>query len=800
MNLLLDIGSKVRVRDTKEGNKEGIIIEKKDGFAYILFPKEGSAQWHPLDQVEDKSNELIDRLITHRVDEVIDFILAMDAYRLLTEYKFNPYVIASSTKIQIFPHQIDEVVKVLDSNVRMLIADEVGLGKTITAALIASELNARGLANRILFVVPKSLVIKWRDELKDRFEFNVEILDSSNANPDMLIRREFCYVTSIDYLKQDHVILKLFGIDIKKYDKSNDKESDRRKIERGSKGESIEEDKQYSTDVRLDFVVIDESHKLTNNNERYRLGKLLASITNYMLLLTATPHNGDDEDYLNRLRLLDPYVYDINTSQYLVIRNMKEDVIDLDGKEVFPARESKTVTIPLKREEVEVLDLLNNYLAKLESYASDKQEESAIRFISTIFRKRASSSLHALRLSFERRLAKLCSLSTDIGFDPQTIDKVRRKLREAEEENDEREYEDNEGEIIDQSLFRAMDYELQIIKDITTKLNNLNIDSKFDELINYISNIRNDVCEKNARNEAKIVIFTEYRDTLNYLKDRLQERFPDFKIYNIDGTMNIEDRKRALESFKLDGDIIVCTDAAGEGIDMQFCNIMINYDIPWNPNRLEQRMGRIHRIKQKRNVKYYNFIMDPNVTIDGYILSKLFEKIEKIRAAYNDKVYDIIGRIITEDEFTALYEELRRLPRDQWDARLKTSIDKITENRLITLERIDGLITGYRLDRTRLESMKKILRYGVDSNEIKRFVDVFLKRYGGNITQMGSLYQIFMPTSIIYSCKNIDIEGIINGSFDQSIAESKNYTYLALGNKHIMLMLNHAARDSVTIS
>ncbi|MEM4323980.1 MAG: hypothetical protein QXO37_09010, partial [Candidatus Nitrosocaldaceae archaeon] len=169
-----------------------------------------------------------------------------------------------------------------------------------------------------------------------------------------------------------------------------------------------------------------------------------------------------------------------------------------------------------------------------------------------------------------------------------------------------------------------------------------------------------------------------------------------------------------------------------------------------------------------------------------------------VKATLTIKNY--LGGLITEDEFTALYEELRRLPKDQWDARLKASIDKITENRLITLERINGLITGYKLDRTRLESMKKILKYGVDSNEIKRFVDVFLKRYGGNITQIGSLYQIFMPTSIIYSCKNMDIGGIINGSFDQSIAESKNYTYLALGNKHIMLMLNHAARDSVTIS
>ncbi|MEM1951159.1 MAG: helicase-related protein [Candidatus Nitrosocaldus sp.] len=797
--LLLNVGSKVNVRD-RRGDKEGIIINKKDGFAEVFIPKEHSSNWYPLDQLEDKSNELIDRLITGRIDEVIDFVLAIDAYRLLTEYRFNPYVLASSTKIQIFPHQIDEVVRVLDSNVRMLIADEVGLGKTITTALIANELKARGLADKMLFVVPKSLVIKWKDELSNRFEFSVEILNSNyvDANSDALMKEEFCYVTSIDYIKQDHVILKLFKIDVNQ-SKYNNKDKERGRKDKMARGKDDYYHEYYynSTNVKLDLVVIDEAHKLANNNERYRIGRLLAGITNYMLFLTATPHNGDDKDYLNRLRLLDPYVYDINTSSYLVIRNMKEDVIDLDGKEVFPTRESKTVTISLKRDEEEILTLLNDYLDGMESYARDKQEESVLRFISTVYRKRSSSSFHALKLSLERRKKKLSSLITSL--DPQSIDRLRRKLKEAEDENEEKEYEDIEEEIIEQSPLLSRN-EISIINNILNKLENLNIDSKFDELTSYISIIRSSV--EDARDEAKIIIFTEYRDTLNYLKKKLEDIYPHLKIYSIDGTMDIEDRKKALDSFKLDGDIMICTDAAGEGIDMQFCNIMINYDIPWNPNRLEQRMGRIHRIKQQRNVKYYNFIMDPSITIDGYILSKLFEKIEKIKAAYKDKVYDIIGRIITEDEFINLYEELRRLPKDQWEAKIKASIDEITNNRLRLLKSIDELITGYRLDRTKLEDMKKVLRYGIDSNEIKRFIEVFLNRYGGKMEEINSrdsLYRIFMPTSMLYDMR-YGIEGIVIGSTNQNIAESKNHPYLALGNKHIMLMLNHAARNSVTIA
>lgn len=462
--------SKVRLKD----KGEGIVLEIKDNFAKALI--NNNVSWYPLEDLVDISNELIDRLIKNDLDEPIRFILAVDAYRLLNEYRFNPYVLASSTKISIFPHQIDEVTRILDEP-RILLADEVGLGKTITAALVATELNARGIVKKMLFVVPKSLTLKWLDELKNRFELDAKVIDSSYVkiygNP--FKEQEFCYIASMDYLKQEHVMILM--------NEANN----------------------------IDLTVIDEAHKLTNNTDRYKLGKHLASRSTFMLLLTATPHNGDNEDYIARVRLLDPYINDVEASKYLLIRNLKEDVIDLEGKEVFPKRESKSVEIRLSSKELQVYDMLNNYLQELEKYSyGDKRQENATRFLSTLFRKRASSSLHALRKTLERRLEKLGSI------DLVTFDKGVKAIKEGEEEFDELTYEEGEKHTIGYTPIADRDKEKGIIKNIFDAINSIK-DSKLDELLRWIDRLKQD------NKGTKIVIFTEYRDTLNYLKEHLSK-------------------------------------------------------------------------------------------------------------------------------------------------------------------------------------------------------------------------------------------------------------------------------------
>jgi SNF2 family DNA or RNA helicase len=772
--MMINVGSKVRV---KSSNNEGIVLEVSNDFAKVLINNE--LRWLKIDELEDISYTLlIDRFIRSDYDKPIEFILAIDAYRLLTEYKFNPYVLASSTKVEIFPHQIDEVIKIVDEQQRLLLADEVGLGKTITAALVASELNARGIVKRMLFVVPKSLTVKWRDELRSRFELDAKIIDSSYVkvygNP--FRDKEFCYVTSMDYLKQDHVIKLL-------KDANN----------------------------TIDLVVIDEAHKLASGTDRYKLGEYLANISTFMLMLTATPHNGDDEDYLNRVRLLDPYISDVDASRYLFIRNIKEDVIDLDGKEVFPSRESKTVEVKLSNEEAKIHEMLDNYLAMLLKYSrGDKRREGAARFLSTLFRKRASSSIHALKLSLERRLEKL---ATAIVVDLDAFNDAVKRIREGEEEFDEEEYSKGEEYVIGYTPLTAttmLQREKDSIKEILDAINNniissSNKDSKFEILLNWIETIKKD--NKDNDKDTKIVIFTEYRDTLNYLKDKLSHKY---KVVSIDGSMSVYDRSNALNDFRLDKDIMVCTDAAGEGIDMQFCNIMINYDLPWNPNRLEQRMGRIHRIGQKRNVYYYNFVLDTRNTIDGYILEKLLAKIESIKEAMGDKVYDVLGMLISEDDIAKLYEELLMAPRDKWDAKVKI-IDGIVEEKRKLVEKINSLLSGYRLDRSKLEDMKHILKSAVDSYEVKRFVNVFLGLYNGKIEEIKreeEICRIYMPKGLIYSYSNnnsssnnssSNVQSISIGSFSKDTAMKQGIPYFALGNNMVMAMLKHAARPRISV-
>ncbi len=734
---MLSINSRVITKD----NKEGIVLELDDKFAKVLINNE--ERWYKIDELKDVSDDIIDKFLRGEYDEPMNFIISIDAYRLLSEYRSNPYVLASSTKVEIFPHQIDEVMKILDEP-HILLADEVGLGKTITTAIVASELNARGIVKRMLFVVPKSLTIKWRDELNTRFELGAKIIDADymRANDNAFKEREFCYVSSLDYLKQEHVMRLLDKVDI-------------------------------------DLVVIDEAHKLTLNSNRYKLGKYLASRSTFMLLLTATPHNGDDDDYLARLQLLDPYITNVNASNYLLIRNIKEDVIDLDGKEVFPKRESKSIEIDLSKEEIIIHNKLDDYLEELARYSyGDKERENAARFISMLLRKRLSSSIHALRLSLERRLKKLGS--ADLERFKQGVNIIK----EGEEEFDESEFEKGEESIIGYTTLREKSKEEEIINDILSSIKSINKDSKLEVLLNYIKTIKQD-------KDAKIIIFTEYRDTLYYLKDNLKG----YKVVSIDGTMNVNDRKGALDEFRFNADIMLCTDAAGEGIDMQFCNILINYDLPWNPNRLEQRMGRIHRIGQRRNVYYYNFILDPKNTLDGYIFNKLLNKIESIKHAIGDRIYDILGRLINEEDIAMIYEELLKVPKDKWDAKIKM-IDGIIERKRKILEQIDLLQSGYRLDRSKLEDMKYILKNAVDSNEIKRFVSVFLELYNGRIIAIdkaNEIYKIYMPRALINNTS------IIEGSFSKDVAISKNLHYIALGNTAVMSMLKHAIKPRVAI-
>ena len=742
---MIMVGSKVRIKLHK--NRFGHVLHIKNDFANIHY--ENKTEWIQLSDLDEVSDELLSKLIKNELDDELDFILAMDAYRLHIAQLWDPYVFASSNRIQIFPHQIDEVTWVLD-NTRVLIADEVGLGKTIIAALVSAELRARGLIKKTLYVVPKSLILKWQDELNEKFQIDAKILGTAyqRINQDTFKQNDYSYIASMDYLKQDHI-------------------------------------KKYLSDSNFDLVIIDEAHKLKLNTDRIKLGEVLAEKSHTLMFLTATPHDGRDEDFIARMKLLDPWISDVASSSHLWVRNIKEDILDINGKEVFPSRTSKTVELELTLEEENIHTMLDEYMQQRVKETTTQLEINAIRFLSIIFRKRCSSSIASLKISLDRRLKKLGTISLN------DVLECQKKIRQFDEDFDEEIFENNLEKTEAYTVSNNIEQEKNDLKNLIRAIDELdNIDTKQQVLINFIKNIKKD------DTKAKLILFTEYRDTLNSLYDILSQTY---KVGKIDGTMNITERKNSLNSFRdLDGEeILLCTDAAGEGIDMQFCNIEINYDLPWNPNKLEQRMGRIHRIGQMKDVYYYNFVIQNNKSIDGYIFKKLLEKIERIKEAMNNKVYDVLGRLVTEYDIAELYVELTRIPHSDWEPKITEFTKKIEENKERILKENEQLLTSNRFDRTKLENIKKIRKYAIDKGEIKRFVQSYMGRNDGNcqsIRPAEDTYRISLPRNIAITSN----ESIFEGTFDGDVAVKKGISYLALGNKNINVLIKHASNPSVT--
>lgn len=714
----------------------GIVLSVRDDFAEVSVDSQIS--WHPIDDLTDISCRLMSRLLEGDMDNRLKFILATDANRLMTKYGFDPYVLASSTKISIYPHQIDEVMWGLD-NQRIMIADEVGLGKTIIAALIVSELKARGLADRVLYVVPKTLVLKWKDELQTKFDTDAEVLDGDyvKLNEDPLSADKYDYVTSMDFLKQEN------------------------------RSQLI---------CKMDLVVVDEAHKFKPGTERYELGKILDSNAGGMIFLTATPHDGKDENFLGRMQLLDPFVTDVSSTSHLWMRHRKEDVVDLEGKQVFPERTSNTVDVELTNDERGIHHMLEDYLKDRRAEARTTQDHGAVRFLGTILRKRATSSPYSLRNTLERRMNKIGTTKAQKADDPDDMER-------------DGDYEDNAVEY--ESIWTGGDIEREknTLSDIIRVMDGIGKDSKLDMLMEFISKV------KSGDPEAKILLFTEYRDTVDYLEDKLAGRYHTGRI---DGTMDILERREALEGFaQADGpDIFLCTDAAGEGVDMQFCNIEFNYDMPWNPNRLEQRMGRIHRIGQKRKVRYYNFVVDREETIDGMIHGMLLDKIESIKVALgDDSIFDILGRIIGEGMIRKIYEELEALPREMWKPKIVAALEEIERTREDMKQKTDTLQAGKRLDRTMLEDLRDVKMRSVDASDVRRFLETWTESNDGKYTERDNHVTIRAPRHMA-----LTIGGTLYGTLDVELAMERNWTYLALGNRKVQAMLEDAIGDGSVAS
>lgn len=678
-----------------------------------------------IDQIipyEEFSKFAIEGIESTFLEEPWKVFLALETTRYRFASMYDPLLAMNTSKIDPLPHQIEAVYGYVLQlpRIRFLIADDPGAGKTIMAGLIIKELKLRNLIKRILIVSPGHLKDQWRRELSERFEEKFLVIDRGLLDAlygENVWLRENQIITSIDFAKREEVLPSISA-------------------------------------AHFDLIIVDEAHKMsayrygdkTEKTGRYKLGEALSRVTEHLLFLTATPHKGDPENFRLFLDLLEPGFFATNEmlqesirnkDNPLFIRRVKEDLNDFEGKPLFLPRHVDTVPFNLGTDsprEKELYNELSRYVNTQYNKALTKDKKRNVAFALVILQRRLASSIYALLKSLERRKKRLEDLikgveekkkPSEYTFDFDTVEDMSEEERWKEEEiwetlsvAENREELENEIKTIDGLIERARSI---IQKEEEVKLK---------ELKKSLKELAQKYTEKE---DKKILIFTESRDTLDYLEKKIKEW--GYVTNTIHGGMKLEDRVKAEGIFKTETNVLVATEAAGEGINLQFCHLMINYDIPWNPNRLEQRMGRIHRYGQQKEVYVFNLVAED--TREGKVLNRLFEKLEEIRNALgSDKVFDVLSEVLYNRSLSQLLMEAAANARNIDDI-LKDLDIKVDEDYISKVKENLGesLATRY-IDYTRIKEMAQQAReYRLIPEYTESYFKKCLIRLGGKLKE-----------------------------------------------------------------
>ncbi|MDR1893729.1 MAG: DEAD/DEAH box helicase, partial [Spirochaetales bacterium] len=634
--------------------------------------------------------------------------LVSEAYRIRLAHLFDPHLAVHTSMIQPLPHQITAVYSEMlpRQPLRFLLADDPGAGKTIMTGLLIKELKVRGDLNRCLIVCPGNLVEQWQDELYSRFQLEFELLTNDRLESS---------VRGNAFMDIPYCIARL--------DKLSRNEDIQEKLK--AAGQALD----------WDLIICDEAHKMSASNfgdephytKRYHLGELLSGLTRHFLLLTATPHNGKDDDFQLFLRLLDKERFEgkqrnkkdtINVSD-IMRRLVKEELVTFEGKPLFPERIAYTLKYSLSPAEMDIYEKVTDYVrtgfAKAEKILDPKRFH-AVGFALTVLQRRLASSPEAIYQSLTRRRQRLEKRLVEFQerrdlqheYDPDVQSHIRSFSDDDWADYDDAPEEDKndiEEEFLDEATasktIAELEIEIHTLKDLellSFKLRNSGVDKKWEQLSTTLqdealmyskSNILSDAVDTAASMprgvRQKIIIFTEHRDTLYYLAGKIRTMLgnPD-AVVTIQGGMKREERKLIEESFKNDAtvSVLVATDAAGEGINLQKAHLMINYDLPWNPNRLEQRFGRIHRIGQRDVCHLWNLVA--NGTREGEVFTRLFEKLDRERKALGGRVFDVLGKVSFDDK--PLRDLLIQAIRYGNQIEVKKRLDQIINSALDTKE------------------------------------------------------------------------------------------------------------------
>ena len=595
------------------------------------------------------------------------FRLASEARRIQLAHLFDPFTAVESAAIDPLPHQIEAVYhRLLPIHpLRFVLADDPGAGKTIMSGLYIRELILRGDVERCLIVAPGSLVEQWQEELWDKFSLSFDILS-----------RDMVEASRIGNPFEERNFL------IARVDQVSRNDDLRTKLEASD----------------WDLVIVDEAHKMSaqrfgkevKKTKRFTLGEMLRERARHFLLLTATPHNGKPEDFRLFMSLLDPDRFEahgggagIPDVSDLMRRYVKERLVTFDNKPLFPERRAKTVGYQLSPEETALYDAVTSYVstgmnrADAISQSGDRRRGLAVGFALAALQRRLASSPAAIHESLRRRREKVEGQLRDIangGLQASTWPGQgamaasarptafrltdlpncgpESTFEDAQSDLDLDDFDENDLEAIEELGIDANNLaltaeelrleldQLRSLERMAGSLRASRTDRKWVELAGLLQSPE----FTEGSHPRKLIIFTEHRDTLEYLVERISSLLgrPD-AVVSIHGGIRRQDRKRIQDAFRQDPrvQILVATDAAGEGVNLQRANFLVNYDLPWNPNRIEQRFGRIHRIGQREVCHLWNLVA--HETREGKVFERLFQKIEEQKATYGDQIYDVLG-------------------------------------------------------------------------------------------------------------------------------------------------------------
>lgn len=694
------------------------------------------------------------------------FRLVSEAQRIRLAHLFDPVLAVHTSDVDPLPHQITAVYESMlpRQPLRFLLADDPGSGKTIMAGLLMKELIARGDLQRCLVVCPGSLAEQWQDELYRRFQLPFEILTNDKLEA----------AHTGNWLMEANLVIA--------------------RLDKLSRDEDVQAKLQVP-DCRWDLIVCDEAHKMSATffggeikyTKRYRLGQLLSTLTRHFLLMTATPHNGKETDFQLFMALLDGDRFEgrfrdgvhASDASDMMRRMVKESLITFEAKPLFPERIAYTVPFKLSDAEAKLYKAVTDYVReefnRAEALQNDKRA-GTVGFALTILQRRLASSPEAIYQSLRRRRERLekrlrelelmqrGAVATSIAANVPSLD--AEDVEDLEDSPDD-EIEAAEEEILDQATAAGSIIELKAELETLKRLESLAIgvrksgeDKKWRELASLLgeifthSAIANRMAEGKTSYEAgsvprpkpsirqKLVIFTEHRDTLSYLQTRITTLLGRTNaLVTIHGSMGRQDRINAQESFRHDPEVqvLLATDAAGEGINLQRAHLMVNYDLPWNPNRIEQRFGRIHRIGQTEVCHLWNLVAEE--TREGAVYHRLLQKLDEARNALGGQVFDVLGKVHFEGQplRDLLINAVRYGDEPEVRARLTQVVEKALDREHLQDLLEDNALAHDAMDSSRVhrirEEMERAEARRLQPHYIESFFIEAFKRLGGTIRE-----------------------------------------------------------------